>query len=847
MKRRPFAFVLALCILLPTLLLGTAAEEPEMNFDITDGELISGTRTITYTCSGSDDCAILLDGKALSANDNADLTFTVTPNGVDYKGALFLVGEETVGEMAKLNAEQQFPLKKTCYGDGVFDIVFMPTLKDGVLLDPNAVYGTYNIDDVDLYDAAIILPTGERVNPVSVIWHYPIVGKGGTRDEEKPYQSKTPIGDGWNASTNLGGTMPDNPIYVTFRFDLSENESFKVFHSGLTLFAELDTTAYPDGEHTLTFVCGGSKKDIKVLFDNTAPTVNVSVKTGDLLTKNDTITATSDEDNVKISMSIDGSRYNGKELYRTIEQNTKTHLLSVCAIDACGNTSYTVVEFRLSDGDEDTYEFVELPSKSVLSFSEDGKVLTVNDAPTTKNENTFTVEAGENKELILQCKATSSEHDHVLLSVLNTKTNEYEPLRTFPSEDIIYLEYTVTPDTVKDGKVTFKIEEYIHTSPSDTMIWVSDTQYYTRFEDERPEYECVLDYYAELYKKGEAGFLLHTGDVADQYTPEEDARAQMKVASELHKKLDDQNIPYGIVDGNHDAGHALADSKYFVEVFGSKRFEQTPWFYGTLDNNTHHYDLVTLDGNDFLLLWLGYGVEATPEVIAWVNMVLDKYPDRNAIILTHAYLDTDNDWVINLEDTSAYNHSRAKEIWENYVVPHNNVVAVFCGHTPGVARNLRKVDDTRSVWEVLADYQFVNVKDPNHMENYCNLDGEGYIRIVSFADGKMTQKTYSPFLDDWDYFDVQKDEFTVDLPLQESKRTLTIDTFNCFTKTGTLTGGTGSAEGKLIVMAGEFSYEPAKPEPAPFPLVPVLIGAGVLVLAAVITVLLVLKKKKAGK
>ena len=79
------------------------------------------------------------------------------------------------------------------------------------------------------------------------------------------------------------------------------------------------------------------------------------------------------------------------------------------------------------------------------------------------------------------------------------------------------------------------------------------------------------------------------------------------------------------------------------------------------------------------------------------------------------------------------------------------------------------MDDSRSVWEILADYQFYeDGSEPKHVLNGCSCDGEGFVRLVSFDGSSMTQKTYSPYSGKSNPFGNEKDEFTVPLALRNS-------------------------------------------------------------------------------
>ena len=58
----------------------------------------------------------------------------------------------------------------------------------------------------------------------------------------------------------------------------------------------------------------------------------------------------------------------------------------------------------------------------------------------------------------------------------------------------------------------------------------------------------------------------------------------------------------------------------------------TPWRAG---DNSNSYQLFTAGGLDFVVVYLGFDVDA--DEVAWANDVLGQYADRNAMVMTHAY------------------------------------------------------------------------------------------------------------------------------------------------------------------------------------------------------------------
>ena len=144
------------------------------------------------------------------------------------------------------------------------------------------------------------------------------------------------------------------------------------------------------------------------------------------------------------------------------------------------------------------------------------------------------------------------------------------------------------------------------------------------------------------------------------------------------------------------------------------------------------------------------------------------------ILCVHPYLDVTGNYVYNPNDPGAYNHSRAYEIAEKIITPNPNIAAVLCGHVHGAKRVQREFGEGRYVWEILSDYQYAEVgTDPKHEENGSSLDGEGYLRLITFGEnGSMIQTTYSPLHDDYNFFADQEDTFEVTLQTAEGDVTL---------------------------------------------------------------------------
>ncbi|WP_201319258.1 S-layer homology domain-containing protein [Paenibacillus sp. EPM92] len=303
------------------------------------------------------------------------------------------------------------------------------------------------------------------------------------------------------------------------------------------------------------------------------------------------------------------------------------------------------------------------------------------------------------------------------------------------------------------------IQDEIPPTPDDydySFVWMSDTQYYS--ESYPHIYEDIVNWIADKKDEMNIKYVIHTGDLVD----EADKPIQWQRASDDMAVLEKAGVPYGVLAGNHDVDHKLGAYDHYWNYFGEDRFKKQPTFGGSYDNNRGHYDLISSHGNDFIVLYMGWGLG--DKEIQWMDDVLKQYPDRMAILNFHEYL-----------LVSGNRAPIADKVFERVVVPNKNVIAVLSGHYHDAELLVDEIDDDgdgvkdRNVYQMLADYQ----GGPE--------GGQGYIRLMQFDtdNNKLNIKTYSPYLDDYNYYDPveypNKDEFTLTLDLQPKKKRVATD------------------------------------------------------------------------
>lgn len=311
---------------------------------------------------------------------------------------------------------------------------------------------------------------------------------------------------------------------------------------------------------------------------------------------------------------------------------------------------------------------------------------------------------------------------------------------------------------IKDHKVQVMVQDEIAaTNQFDySLVWMSDTQYYS--ESYPHIYNKMTEWIAGKKDEMNIKYVFHTGDLVNYF----DQEYQWQNADNSMKTLDKANVPYGVLAGNHDVNHKAEDYTKYGEYFGESRFA-TKKYYGTsYKNNRGHYDLISEKGNDFIMLYMGWGVNE--EDMAWINKILAQYPERKAILNFHEYL-----------LVSGGRSPIGEEIYNKVVVPNSNVIAVLSGHYHDAETLVDEIDDNkdgtpdRKVYQMLADYQ----GGPE--------GGQGFMRLlqVNPVENKIYMKTYSPYLDKFNFYDSteypSKDEFIMDTDLTPKEKEVSTD------------------------------------------------------------------------
>ncbi len=200
------------------------------------------------------------------------------------------------------------------------------------------------------------------------------------------------------------------------------------------------------------------------------------------------------------------------------------------------------------------------------------------------------------------------------------------------------------------------------------------------------------------------------------------------------KTLLPEGIPYGVAVGNHDQepiGDPDGTTTHFNQYFGVSHFNSKSYYGGHYgDNNDSHYDLFSVSGLDFVVLYFEFGRYGSA-ILDWANEVLAAYPDRRAIVVTHFVANDTNPCDFSAQGSAIYDGLKA----------NTNLFMMLGGHVFNNDGESTRSDayQGRTVRTFVSDFQ-----------GYMN-GGNGYMRLMYFSPSNNTVniESYSPWLDNY--------------------------------------------------------------------------------------------------
>lgn len=246
------------------------------------------------------------------------------------------------------------------------------------------------------------------------------------------------------------------------------------------------------------------------------------------------------------------------------------------------------------------------------------------------------------------------------------------------------------------------------------------------------------DWIAANRQKENIPFVLHVGDIVNYNNNIHWDRASM-----AFEKLDNNFIPYALVNGNHDGGAVgeftgsaapgntkvnVRNTEKYNRYFPGSRYRNLR---GTFEKgkNENSFHTFIASGLNFMVLTLEFCPREA--AVLWADSVVKQHPFYNVIVITHNYLTSKGQ----IDQTNqGYGSMTSQAVYDMLIKKHKNILMVLSGHVCYSNSLVSTGDNGNKIYQVLQDYQ-------------CEDAGGGYLRLLKIdpQKGTISGKMYSPF------------------------------------------------------------------------------------------------------
>jgi len=253
-----------------------------------------------------------------------------------------------------------------------------------------------------------------------------------------------------------------------------------------------------------------------------------------------------------------------------------------------------------------------------------------------------------------------------------------------------------------------------------TLGVMPDTQYYARFGTQETgdifgtqfgsnPFDVQTQFLADNQDALGLEFVTHLGDVVDQAQVLE----SWDIASRAMSTLDDANVNYSILPGNHDYGMLNGKSAletYFPETRAAKsptfkgRYQSVGFYPDGGDSYAFYdqaidseYHIFEAEGQEYLVLALGF--RANDDTIAWAQDVINQHPTLPVILTSHEITRPNED------GSTEYSKQYGQHLWDTLIRKNDQIFLTMSGHYHGAGYHISTNDAGHQVVNILQDYQ----------------------------------------------------------------------------------------------------------------------------------------------
>ncbi|MBN2029622.1 metallophosphoesterase [bacterium] len=322
----------------------------------------------------------------------------------------------------------------------------------------------------------------------------------------------------------------------------------------------------------------------------------------------------------------------------------------------------------------------------------------------------------------------------------------------------------------QDTKTGFALPA-LENSNSWTMVLIPDPQTYMKFKRNQVIFHSMMQWIKMQKENLNIGLVLCVGDLVEQnaldkpdgINGDQTGTEQWKASKAAFRQLDGV-LPYILCTGNHDYGISNSETRetqfpdYFNVTDNSlvdpvkngilKGMCKNAQGNRTLENA--YYEFISPLGRKFLI----FSLEWSPrnEVVFWADSIanMKKYEDHIATLLTHSYLDSDNERLLTNpypKYLNALDTNSGEDLWFKLIKPNGIFQFVVAGHVANSDDHAGQVGFRTDKNIAGKDVHQMLFNAQREGGGWHGNGGDGWLRLLEFsADGTVHVQTFSPYL-----------------------------------------------------------------------------------------------------
>lgn len=701
---------------------------------------------------------IMVDGKELALYQTVPGTIEIFYDSInldnDYQNELIINNNKTFKLSSTINQMGKHTTNKlTILGLNIIDGKLLIEIKAGKKDGPNL--NTFTLRNIYI-----------KVN------------------KEEIWSVEYPKSDYLNESINFG--EDDLNLDVRYNYNSSLNLTFEL-NSKL-----LNASGVMLDETTLASEVKVIHRGKEMIFQN-GSYLEIECNIGnEIIAKTKTISVSTNDPNAILLIKMDGIPINNNLVLSEFAWSPGEHLLEITSTNKYGFKKVKLINFELKDtdvspitGDYDIYQigvnqslYQGIEKLGILTNDEKDKTSQLDDdylLTPYSNSPVITFVVNKTNKSAFNWFGKINPGRTVFMQIYNNEIKGWETVSTAlvtdNNEIQLGFDYQGLAKYEVGEKVYFRVSSKI-TSLSNILIthqiyhW-TDMQYIIQlFTLTSPEsimgkkakkiLDDTVNYLINQYQTNNLMYLSITGDMVQQQKGVNLDEWENFINYVL-KPLMEAGVPLGVSSGNHDVGgvssynpdgsNALDDAltyDYYYQYVGEEKFNSLTYYGGSYKNNRSHFDLINIEGHEFLILYLGWGsstkyIHVSDQDINWAKTVLEQYPTKTVILATHEYMG--NKGKRSLTGDYVYN-ALVKE--------YANIMFVISGHINGSSYLIDEIDDNndgiidRNVLQLLTNFQ----------EEEVDYFGASFFRMIGldFINNYLYLNIYSPYYQDYDIF-----------------------------------------------------------------------------------------------